>query len=133
MLSSEENGPCDTAGVLALEEEGFGLAILEAEDLAISTNVELALFFQLSAPITIALTPSCFSSVSSYRFFVLIATVYPDIAVFGERDSVPYLSRVDLLAGEGIVVGTHVDYTADGGVVLFVVRIVVDRVDGESA
>lgn len=44
MLSSEQNGPCDTAGVLALEEEGFGLAILETEDLAVSTDVELALF-----------------------------------------------------------------------------------------
>ena len=43
MLSSEENGPCDATGVLALEEEGFGLAILESEDLAITTDVELAL------------------------------------------------------------------------------------------
>jgi hypothetical protein len=49
VLSSEQNGPCDTAGVLALEEEGFGLAILEAEDLAVSTDVELALFSLPSA------------------------------------------------------------------------------------
>ena len=43
VLSSEENSPCDTTGVLALEEEGFGFAVLESEDLAITTNVELAL------------------------------------------------------------------------------------------
>jgi hypothetical protein len=48
VLSAEENGPGDAAGVLALEEEGLGLAILESEDLAVSTDVELALFVQLS-------------------------------------------------------------------------------------
>ncbi len=49
MLSSEENGPCDAAGILALEEERFSFAILETEDLAITTDVELALFIELSA------------------------------------------------------------------------------------
>ncbi len=44
MLSSEENGPGNATGVLALKEEGFGLAILETEDLAVTTNVKLALF-----------------------------------------------------------------------------------------
>jgi len=43
VLSSEENGPRDATRVLALEEEGFGLAILESKDLAITTDVELAL------------------------------------------------------------------------------------------
>jgi len=43
VLSSEENGPCDTAGVLALEEKRLGLAVLETEDLAVATDVELAL------------------------------------------------------------------------------------------
>ena len=43
MLSSEEDCPCDAAGVLALEEERFRLAVLEAEDLAVTTDVELAL------------------------------------------------------------------------------------------
>jgi hypothetical protein len=47
-LSSEENSPCDTTGVLALEEEGLGLAILESEDLAVTTDVELALLTQIS-------------------------------------------------------------------------------------
>ena len=44
MLSVEENGPCDTTGVLALEKEGFSLAVLETEDLAVTTDVKLALF-----------------------------------------------------------------------------------------
>ena len=43
MLSSEKNGPGDSSWVLSLQEEGFGLAILESEDLAIGTDEELAL------------------------------------------------------------------------------------------
>jgi len=48
VLSSEEDGPGYAAGVFALEEEGFGFAVLEAEDLAVTTDVELALFDILS-------------------------------------------------------------------------------------
>jgi hypothetical protein len=43
VLSAVKDGPGDLAGVLALEEERFGLAVLETEDLAVTTNVELAL------------------------------------------------------------------------------------------
>ena len=43
MLSPEEDGPGNAARVLALQEQRFGFAILESEDLAIATNVELAL------------------------------------------------------------------------------------------
>ena len=43
MLASEEHCPCDAAGVLALEEQRFGFAVYEAEDLAVTTDVELAL------------------------------------------------------------------------------------------
>lgn len=43
MHPSVEGRPGDLAGVLALEEKGLGLAILEAEDLAVTTDVELAL------------------------------------------------------------------------------------------
>lgn len=43
MLSAVKDGPGDLAGVLALEEERLGLAVLETEDLAVTTNVELAL------------------------------------------------------------------------------------------
>jgi hypothetical protein len=49
MLSSEENGPGDAAGIFALEKKGFCLAVLEAEDLAVTTDVKLALLDTLSA------------------------------------------------------------------------------------
>lgn len=44
MLTAEENGPGYPARVLALEEKGFGLSILEAEDLAVATDVKLTLY-----------------------------------------------------------------------------------------
>ena len=50
VLSAEENGPGDAAGVLALEEEGFGLAVLETEDLAVTTDVEFTLFSPYQPP-----------------------------------------------------------------------------------
>jgi hypothetical protein len=43
VLSAEENGPGNATGVLALEEEGLGFAVLEAEDLAVASDVELTL------------------------------------------------------------------------------------------
>lgn len=43
VLAAVERRPCDAAWVLALEEEGFGLAVLEAEDLAVAADVEFAL------------------------------------------------------------------------------------------
>jgi hypothetical protein len=43
VMPAEEDSPRDPAGVLALEEEGLGLAILEAEDLAVTADVQLAL------------------------------------------------------------------------------------------
>jgi hypothetical protein len=49
VLSSEEDGPGDTARVLALQEQRLGFAILESEDLAIATDVELALYTKPSA------------------------------------------------------------------------------------
>ena len=46
MRPSVESGPVNLARVLALEEKGLGLAILEAEDLAVTTDVQLALWHQ---------------------------------------------------------------------------------------
>lgn len=43
VLATEENSPCDAAGVLALEEKGLGLSVLETEDLGVTTDEELAL------------------------------------------------------------------------------------------
>lgn len=48
-LTTAQNGPRDTAGVLALQEEGLGLAVLETEDLAVTTDEELALYNYPSA------------------------------------------------------------------------------------
>lgn len=43
MLPSVEGSPGDPAGVLALEEQALGLAVLESEDLGVTTDVQLAL------------------------------------------------------------------------------------------
>lgn len=43
VLAAVEDRPCDATGVLALEEQGLGFAVLEAEDLGVSTDVNLAL------------------------------------------------------------------------------------------
>ena len=43
VLAAEQGSPRYSSRVLSLKEEGFGLSILEAEDLAVTTDVELAL------------------------------------------------------------------------------------------
>jgi hypothetical protein len=43
VLTAVEDSPGYPARVLALEEQGLGLSILEAEDLAVATDVQLTL------------------------------------------------------------------------------------------
>lgn len=43
VLSAVEDSPRNAAGVLALEEKGLGFAVLETEDLAVATDVQLTL------------------------------------------------------------------------------------------
>lgn len=43
VLATVKDGPGNSARVLALKEEGLGLSILEAEDLAVATDVQLTL------------------------------------------------------------------------------------------
>ena len=43
MHAAVEHGPGYSSRILALQEKGFGLAILEAENLAVTADVELAL------------------------------------------------------------------------------------------
>lgn len=43
VLSSVKLSPGNSSGVLALKEKRLGFAILETEDLAVATDVELAL------------------------------------------------------------------------------------------
>ena len=45
--SSVECSPGYSSRVLSLKEEGFGLAILESEDLAVTADVEFSLFIIL--------------------------------------------------------------------------------------
>ena len=47
VLSSVEDRPGDAAGIFSLEKERFGLAILEPEDLAVTADVEFALFKEI--------------------------------------------------------------------------------------
>ena len=106
MRPSVERGPVDLARVLALEEKGLGLASRETEDLAVATDVELALYIRsASAP----------RIVCSIRLRQVFALLHRDSgnstsggAVAAWRDGGTHLARVDLLAAEGIVVGTHV-------------------------
>ena len=96
MLSSEKHSPRYSSRVLSLKKEGFGLAILESEDLAVTSDIELALHTRPSVFILEVLqTPairsrSCAHSTRNAR-------------------RMTDLARVDLGARKGVVVGTHVD------------------------
>lgn len=50
VLTSEKNGPGNATGVLALEEKRLALAVLEAKNLAVTTDVELALLLSQISP-----------------------------------------------------------------------------------
>ena len=103
VLSAEQDSPGNSAGVLALEEEGFGLSILESEDLGVTADVELALYF----------FPSAFHSAFSLSISLCPLVPRHQLSVATREASQgweSYLSRVDLLAGEGIVVSTHFDW-----------------------
>jgi len=89
--SSVEHSPGYSSRVLSLEEEGLGLAILEAEDLAVTTDVELALFMNPS--VNVPIPPQKFARFRGGR------------KSLGGTD----LARVDLGGAEGVVVGTHLD------------------------
>lgn len=43
VLATVQGSPGNAARVLALQEEGLGLSILEAEDLAVATDIQLTL------------------------------------------------------------------------------------------
>ena len=43
VLATEQNSPCDATGVLSLPEKRLALALLEAEDLAVTTDKDLTL------------------------------------------------------------------------------------------
>lgn len=70
VLSAEENGPGNATRVLALEEEGLGFAVLEAEDLAVASDVELTL--RARKPISIS-----HSKTSSWNIDFALAVRWP--------------------------------------------------------
>ena len=123
MLSAEEDGPCDAAGVLALEEQGLGLAVLETEDLAVAADVDLTLqHVKLSAflykPEMCALplgrrvcsfNRPARSDNDADSPLVIAASTSSASWIWEGIGLCVYLSRVDLRAGEGVVVGTHLD------------------------
>ena len=105
--ASVQHRPSNLSRVLALQEERFTLAILEAEDLRVTTDVELSLYVHrlsaLCCPIAIfspcpdgLLHPQSFTPPSRSR----------------ARGVDSHLARVDLLAAESVLVDTHV-----GGIV----------------
>ena len=60
VLPPIERCPCDPTWVLALEEKGLGLAVLEAEDLAVAADVEFALSKpDLYQPCAFSLSAAC--------------------------------------------------------------------------
>ena len=113
MLATVEDGPCDAAGVLALEEQGLRLAVLEAEDLAVATDIDLTL--KTNNPSALNLVPNCSSpspNAVSLRTHQALSQVHPTkfrdrIGRGEQRQERAYLAGVDPLAGEAVVVGSH--------------------------
>ena len=99
MLSSIQSRPCDSPGILSLEEEGFGFAVLEAEDFAVTSYVDLALC--QCRPVSILFARSKGSSLG------LRSGAFCCLRGLSERRGVAYFAWVDLFSTEGIVEGTH--------------------------
>lgn len=113
MCSAVEDGPGNAARVLSLKEEGLRLAILESENLAVASDVEFTLlkFQRIShRPLPRRVYPPGQGP-------ILLSPCLPRFMKFRQRhrwccDSSGswgevYLSRVDPLARERVVVGTH--------------------------
>jgi len=103
VLSAVKDGPGDLARVLALEEERLGLAVLETEDLAVTTDVELALLH-----VTQSASRSCPGSRCVYSSAASSSSSWSSSSVSGrEGGAGSHLARVDLLAGETVLVDSH--------------------------
>ena len=57
MLPPEQHGPRNTTRVLALQEEGFGFAVLEAKDFAVAADVELTLDYTHESAVVFSRSP----------------------------------------------------------------------------
>ena len=123
VLPAEERGPGDLAGVLPLEEERLGLAVLEAEDLAVAADEDLTLHRKQSlASQSRNRKPTSLPGAKpqhrpllprSSRSSVMIPHIRPIHHVRHRAAGVirhcffSYLARVDPLSGERVVVGPH--------------------------
>lgn len=56
VLSAVEDGPCDAAGVLSLQEQRLRLAVLESEHLAVATDVDFTLCDRIPLAIVLPLS-----------------------------------------------------------------------------
>lgn len=145
VLATVEDGPSYPARVLALKEKRLGLSVLEAEDLAVATDVQLTLLFKIDisngsiptknpsnvCPIDIGAIGRRASIIDGGIF--RCAGVVDNVVVSSrhnfsssladgdlDRTTRTYLAGVDLLAAERVVVGTHLDggRCADGRLAL---------------
>ena len=124
VLPAVEDGPGNAAGVLALEEQRLGLAVLEPEDLAVATDVQLTLRCKTRSELSSSqpkqvpppvpstnFPPRSSSGVVWLRGAVTAALLdsgvgnSASVAIAGMGH--PYLAGVDPLAGERIVVRSH--------------------------
>ncbi len=103
MLPSEQCSPRNTSGVFALEEEGFGLAVLESEYLAVPPDVELTL------PLSGLVSRLPIQSLSLHPP-PLVQRAFGVVALGEGGAGGAHLARIYLLTAEGIFIGTH-----DGG------------------
>ena len=112
MLPPEQHRPRNATRVLALQEKGLGFAVLEAKDFAVAADVELTLDrTHKSANFSLMV---CYDKVCRCEVPLLLLGGCGGSGALGEAEEVEwteaYLAGVDLLAAEGVVVGTH-----DGG------------------
>lgn len=108
MRPSVESGPVNLARVLALEEKGLALAVLEAEDLAVTTDVKLALCIPSANALLIVVSRHPPARCSLWCVAMAKCRPLAAASVGAWSGISTHLARVDLLTAEGIVVGTHV-------------------------
>lgn len=96
VLATVQDGPGNATGVLALEEEGLGFAVLEPEDLGVATDVELTL--QQSQCQRFCSFAQCSSFPSALRGPLLSPVVATAKSCPGGRDTAAFESFVPALA-----------------------------------
>jgi len=106
--ASVQHRPGNLSRVLALQEKRFTLAILEAEDLRVTTDVKLALCVHRLSALCFSIT--IFSSLSRWAASTPNHSLLPICLARVGIES--HLARVDLFAAESVLVDTH-----DGGIV----------------